>query len=56
MLQADGVIPDFRGPDNIRIGLSPLSTSFEEVEIGVRAIVDHLQRLKKPLPEVRASL
>lgn len=26
-----GVIPDFRGPDGIRIGLSPLSTSFVEL-------------------------
>ncbi|WP_165067307.1 kynureninase [Marisediminicola senii] len=33
-----GVIPDFRGPDGIRIGLSPLSTSFAEVEIGMFAI------------------
>jgi kynureninase len=33
-----GVIPDFRAPDGIRIGLSPLSTTFAEVEIGVRAI------------------
>ncbi|WP_137122241.1 kynureninase [Segeticoccus rhizosphaerae] len=27
-----GVIPDFREPDGIRIGLSPLSTTFAEVE------------------------
>lgn len=33
-----GVIPDFRRPDGIRLGLSPLSTSFAEVEAGVRAI------------------
>ena len=30
-----GVIPDFRPPDGIRIGLSPLSTSFAELERGV---------------------
>jgi len=37
-LWAQGVIPDFRRPAGIRLGLSPLSTSFAEVEIGVRAI------------------
>ena len=30
-----GVIPDFRDPDGIRIGLSPLSTSFAEVATGL---------------------
>ena len=33
-----GVIPDFRPPDGIRIGLSPLSTSFAELDRGVEAI------------------
>ena len=33
-----GVIPDFRKPNGIRLGLSPLSTSFAEVEAGIRAI------------------
>jgi kynureninase len=37
-LWADGIIPDFRRPSGIRLGLSPLSTSFAEVELGVRAI------------------
>jgi kynureninase len=37
-----GVIPDFRRPNGIRLGLSPLSTSFAEVEIGVRAIAELL--------------
>ncbi|TNM39544.1 aminotransferase class V-fold PLP-dependent enzyme [Nocardioides albidus] len=32
------VIPDFRMPDGLRIGLSPLSTSFGEVADGVAAI------------------
>ena len=31
-LWAQDVIPDFREPDGIRLGLSPLSTSFAEVE------------------------
>lgn len=37
-LQAQGVIPDFRRPSGIRIGLSPLSTSFAELELGMFAI------------------
>ena len=37
-----GVIPDFRRPDGIRLGLSPLSTSFAEVEAGVRMIAELL--------------
>ncbi|MDR6416279.1 kynureninase [Pseudarthrobacter sulfonivorans] len=38
------VIPDFRAPQGIRIGLSPLSTSFTEVHRGMAAIRDLLQR------------
>ncbi|RUQ98354.1 kynureninase [Labedella endophytica] len=37
-----GVIPDFRSPDGLRIGLSPLSTSFAEVRLGIDAIRDEL--------------
>jgi kynureninase len=36
------VVPDFRNPDAIRIGLSPLSTGFGELRIGVEAIRDAL--------------
>ena len=36
-LWAAGVIPDFRRPDGLRLGCSPLSTSFAEVEAGVLA-------------------
>jgi kynureninase len=39
-----GVIPDFRFPDGIRIGLSPLSTSHEEALDGVLAIAEELDR------------
>jgi kynureninase len=42
-LWARGVIPDFRPPDGIRIGLSPLSTSFAELERGVGAIAGELR-------------
>ena len=41
-LWADGVIPDFRFPDGIRLGLSPLSTSHEETLRGVLAVRDAL--------------
>lgn len=37
------VIPDFRAPGGLRVGLSPLSTSFGEVLQGMAAIRDHLQ-------------
>jgi kynureninase len=33
-----GVVPDFRTPDGIRLGLAPLSTSFTEVLDGVLAL------------------
>jgi kynureninase len=32
------VLPDFRAPDSIRIGLSPLSTSFEDVHRGLSVL------------------
>ncbi len=38
------VIPDYRDPDGLRLGLSPLSTSFEEVRRGVLAIREELSR------------
>ncbi|WGL53134.1 aminotransferase class V-fold PLP-dependent enzyme [Nocardioides sp. BP30] len=37
-----GVIPDFRPPHGLRVGLSPLSTSFAEVLTGLRAVADLL--------------
>jgi len=38
-----GVIPDFRFPDGLRIGLSPLSTTFAEVEAGLEAVREELR-------------
>ncbi len=42
-LIARGVLPDFRTPDSVRIGLAPLSTSFEEVHRGLAAMRDLLR-------------
>jgi len=42
-LWKQGVIPDFRPPDGIRVGLSPLSTSFAELERGIDAIATELR-------------
>jgi len=41
-LIARKVIPDFRAPDSIRIGLAPLTTSFEDVHGGLTAICELL--------------
>lgn len=39
-----GVIPDFRFPDGLRVGLSPLSTTFGEVERGLLAVREELDQ------------
>ena len=39
-----GVIPDYRRPDGLRIGLAPLSTSFGEVHAGLSRLRDLLTR------------
>jgi kynureninase len=41
-LIARKVIPDFRAPDSIRMGLSPLTTSFEDVHRGLSALRERL--------------
>jgi kynureninase len=45
LLWARDVIPDFRFPNGLRIGLSPLSTSFAEVEVGLENVRDILRDL-----------
>ena len=40
------VIPDYRDPGGLRIGLSPLSTSFDEVERGMEAVAAALQETR----------
>lgn len=37
------VIPDYRDPGGLRLGLSPLSTSYAEVAAGIEAIRDELR-------------
>ncbi|HZU94332.1 MAG TPA: aminotransferase class V-fold PLP-dependent enzyme [Microbacterium sp.] len=54
-LWADGVIPDFRFPDGIRLGLSPLSTSHVETVTGVLAVRDAL-RSPRPLQTSPSAL
>ena len=34
------VIPDFREPDNIRLGITPLYTSYTEIFMAIREISD----------------
>ena len=42
-LWEQGIIPDYRNPNGIRLGLSPLSTSFAETWTGIEAIAADLQ-------------
>lgn len=39
-----GVIPDYREPDGIRIGLAPLSTAFAELERGLAVLRELLEQ------------
>ncbi|GAA3619183.1 aminotransferase class V-fold PLP-dependent enzyme [Marihabitans asiaticum] len=43
-LWEQGVIPDFRPPSGIRLGLAPLTTSFAELEHGIDTIADLLRQ------------
>jgi kynureninase len=38
LIEEMNVLPDFREPDNLRLGLTPLYTSFSEVWEGVDRI------------------
>ncbi len=44
-LWARDVIPDYRDPGGLRLGLSPLSTSYDEVERGLQAVREVLDSL-----------
>jgi kynureninase len=39
------VIPDYRDPGGLRVGLSPLSTSYDEVRRGLEAVREVLVEL-----------
>lgn len=54
-LVARGVIVDFREPDVMRFGLSPLTTSFEEVHRGVAALAAAVRPSPAPRPDGRAT-
>ena len=43
LLWKQDVIPDYRDPGGLRIGLSPLSTSFEETHAGLAAVRETLR-------------
>ncbi|PZU37237.1 MAG: kynureninase, partial [Microbacterium sp.] len=49
-LWQEGILPDFRPPSGIRLGMSPLSTSFAEVETTIAAIAAALRE-----PEIAAT-
>jgi kynureninase len=42
-LRARGVVPDFRAPDLVRIGLNPLTTRFTDVWDGIAALAEVLR-------------
>ncbi|MEJ3403671.1 aminotransferase class V-fold PLP-dependent enzyme [Rathayibacter sp. YIM 133350] len=44
-LWSRNVIPDYREPGGLRVGLSPLTTSFEEVYRGMEAVRDTLREV-----------
>jgi kynureninase len=44
------VIPDYRDPGGLRIGLSPLSTSYDELERGLHAVREVLAGLDNATP------
>ena len=48
-LAARGVLTDFRAPDSIRLGLSPLTTSFADVQAGIEALRDLLKTSVRPV-------
>ena len=45
LLWKEDIIPDYRDPHGLRIGLSPLTTSFQEVFLGMEKVKETLERL-----------
>jgi kynureninase len=51
------VIPDFREPDNIRLGISPLYTTFEEIFLAVKEMEEIVQKeLFRKIPGERGAV
>jgi kynureninase len=46
LLWKEDIIPDYRDPHGLRIGLSPLTTSFEEVFLGMERVKETLLSLR----------
>jgi kynureninase len=38
-----GVVPDFRNPDLVRLGMSPLTTSYTEVWDGMAVLAEEMR-------------
>ena len=43
------VIPDFRQPDNIRLGIAPIYNSYEEVYLGMQRIREVTEKIMESL-------
>ena len=43
------VIPDFRQPDNIRLGIAPIYNSYEEVYLGMLRIKELTEKIMESL-------
>jgi kynureninase len=57
LIEAMHVIPDFRYPDNIRLGVAPLYTSFSEIHEGImrlKRVMD--ERLYEKYPSTRPDV
>jgi kynureninase len=55
LMIAAGVLPDFRAPDSIRLGLSPLTTSFGDVARGMAILADLAGHESATVDEARST-